>query len=64
MTGLDYLSIAAVLLIGVPHGGLDGAVARRVGWPNSIKAWIAFHLSYILIAALVSNFLVDSFPLV
>tara|TARA_Y100000385_G_C13044772_1_gene616937 strand:- start:635 stop:1447 length:813 start_codon:yes stop_codon:yes gene_type:complete len=56
MTGLDYLSIAAVLLIGVPHGGLDGAVARRVGWPNSIKAWIAFHLSYILIAALVSIF--------
>ena len=50
MTGLDYLSIAAILLIGVPHGGLDGAVARRVGWPNSIRAWVTFHFSYILIA--------------
>lgn len=56
VTGLDYLSVAAILLIGVPHGGLDGAVARRVGWPNSLKAWVTFHFSYILIAALVSMF--------
>ena len=29
MTSFDLAAIGAVLLVGVPHGGLDGAVARR-----------------------------------
>ena len=39
------------MLIGVPHGGLDGAVARRAGWPSGTGPWIAFHLIYLLLAA-------------
>ena len=35
MTSYEYIAMAAMLLIGVPHGGLDGAVARRIGWPMS-----------------------------
>ena len=31
MTSWDMLAIAAILLLGVPHGGLDGAIARRIG---------------------------------
>jgi Brp/Blh family beta-carotene 15,15'-monooxygenase len=53
MTNWDLVAIAAVLLIGVPHGGLDGAVARRVGWSDGVPAWLGFHLGYILLAALV-----------
>ena len=53
MTSYDYIAMAAILLIGVPHGGLDGAVARRIGWPMSPWGWITFHLAYILIAIFV-----------
>ena len=53
MTSYDYIAMAAILLIGVPHGGLDGAVARRVGWPVSPFGWITFHLAYILTAIFV-----------
>ena len=53
MTNWDLVAIAAVLLIGVPHGGLDGAVARRVGWSDGVYAWLGFHLGYIILAALV-----------
>jgi Brp/Blh family beta-carotene 15,15'-monooxygenase len=53
MTSWDLAAIAAVLLIGVPHGGLDGAVARRIGWPEGLRAWLGFHLGYIALAALV-----------
>ncbi len=49
----DMLAIAAILLIGVPHGGLDGAVARRIGWPSGLMPWLGFHLAYIALATLV-----------
>jgi Brp/Blh family beta-carotene 15,15'-monooxygenase len=51
----SLIAIAAILLIGVPHGGLDGAVARRVGWPSGTGPWIAFHLIYLLLAAGVAS---------
>ncbi|MFT5550376.1 MAG: Brp/Blh family beta-carotene 15,15'-monooxygenase [Candidatus Azotimanducaceae bacterium] len=54
MTNWDILAIFAVLLFGVPHGGLDGAVARRIGWPTSVVSWLVFHLAYIALAALVA----------
>jgi Brp/Blh family beta-carotene 15,15'-monooxygenase len=53
MTNMELIAISAVLLIGVPHGGLDGAVARRIGWPKGLIAWFGFNLSYIFLAALV-----------
>ena len=45
MTSWDLAAIGAIIFIGVPHGGLDGAVARRIGWPNGMMAWIGFNLS-------------------
>ena len=53
MTSWDIAAIAAILLIGVPHGGLDGAIARRIGWPKGLLAWLGFHIGYIALAALV-----------
>ena len=47
----SLIAIAAILLIGVPHGGLDAAVARRAGWPSGTGPWITFHLIYLLLAA-------------
>jgi Brp/Blh family beta-carotene 15,15'-monooxygenase len=53
MTSWDLVAIAAILLIGVPHGGLDGAVARRIGWPSGLLAWVGFNVSYVMLAGLV-----------
>jgi Brp/Blh family beta-carotene 15,15'-monooxygenase len=50
----DMLAIAAILLLGVPHGGLDGAVARRIGWPSGLIPWLGFHFAYIALATLVA----------
>jgi Brp/Blh family beta-carotene 15,15'-monooxygenase len=50
----DMFAIAAILLLGVPHGGLDGAVARRIGLPYGLMAWLGFHLAYIALATLVA----------
>jgi Brp/Blh family beta-carotene 15,15'-monooxygenase len=54
MSSWDLIAIAAVLLLGVPHGGLDGAIARRIGWPSGALYWLGFHLAYVGLAALVS----------
>ena len=50
----SFLAIAAILLFGVPHGGLDGAIARRVGWPSGYFYWILFHAAYLILAAAVA----------
>ena len=54
MTGWDIVAIAGILLLGVPHGGLDGAVARRIGWPAGLIPWLGFHIAYVALAALVA----------
>ena len=54
MNAWDIMAIGAILLIGVPHGGFDGAVARRIGWPAGLAPWLGFHLAYIALAALVA----------
>jgi Brp/Blh family beta-carotene 15,15'-monooxygenase len=51
----SFIAIAAILLIGVPHGGLDGAVARRVGWPSGMLPWMLFHIVYVVLAATVAG---------
>jgi Brp/Blh family beta-carotene 15,15'-monooxygenase len=53
LSSASLLAIAAILLMGVPHGGLDGTVARRSGWPSGTGPWILFHLAYLLLAAAV-----------
>lgn len=55
LSNASLLAIAAILLIGVPHGGLDGAVARRIGWPGGTVPWVLFHLVYLLLAASVAG---------
>lgn len=55
LSNASLMAIAAILLIGVPHGGLDGVVARRIGWPNGMLPWVLFHIIYLLLAASVAG---------
>lgn len=53
MFSLDiYSSIAlfCVIIIGIPHGGLDAAIARQKGWPQSSTHYVVFHLSYLALS--------------
>ncbi|MDE0841389.1 MAG: Brp/Blh family beta-carotene 15,15'-dioxygenase [Porticoccaceae bacterium] len=54
MSSWDYWALAAVLLTGIPHGGFDGAIARRAGWSNHPLSWLMFHSGYVILAALVT----------
>lgn len=53
MTSWDLAAIAAILLLGVPHGGLDGVIARRAGWPPSWVGRMVFFFTYSLVAIFV-----------
>ncbi len=50
---LAMISLAVVMMIGLPHGALDGAVATAVGYGKSSRDIAKFSISYVLIAAIV-----------
>ena len=57
--GLDPLSLTAlvaVVVIGLPHGAFDGAVALALGYGKTLKSMLTFAFGYIAIAALVVAF--------
>lgn len=54
MNSLDIAAIFAILLLGVPHGGFDAAIARRSGWRmHGLLSWVGFHAAYLLMAVAV-----------
>ena len=56
---MDYvtiLSLLAVVLIGLPHGAMDGAVALAMGYGRSSLRMASFLILYILIAIAVVMF--------
>ena len=50
---LAMISLAAVMMIGLPHGALDGAVAMTIGYGKRVQDIVKFSMIYILIALLV-----------
>ena len=55
LTGLgiaDRLALLAVLLVGLPHGAFDAAVAIRLGW-NKLGPMLVFLFSYLALSALI-----------
>jgi Brp/Blh family beta-carotene 15,15'-monooxygenase len=48
------LLVAAVALVGLPHGGLDAWLAQRSGLVRSGRGLAVFHLLYLLTAAVVA----------
>jgi len=53
MPFMDLAALAAVVLIGLPHGALDGAIAIHLGFGRKPVAFIRFLLLYVAVAALV-----------
>ena len=53
---LSLLSLAFIVLIGLPHGAFDGAVALALGYGKTVKTMFGFVVTYILISALVVAF--------
>ena len=52
----SLIALTAVVLIGLPHGAFDGAVALALGYGKSVKSMLGFILGYIAIAASVVLF--------
>ena len=53
MAPLDLAALAAIVLIGLPHGALDGAIAIHLGFTQKILHFIRFLALYIAMAGLV-----------
>ena len=53
MPPLDLAALAAVVLIGLPHGALDGAIALHLGFGRKPLIFIRFLLLYVGMAGLV-----------
>ena len=53
MAPLDLAALGAVVLIGLPHGALDGAIAIHLGFSRKALLFIRFLLLYIGMAGLV-----------
>ena len=57
--GFDLLSLfalAAIVVIGLPHGAFDGAVALALGYGKTLKSMLGFVITYVGIAILVVLF--------
>lgn len=52
----SLIALTAVVMIGLPHGAFDGAVALALGYGKSVKSMLSFILGYISIAVLVVVF--------
>ena len=50
---LSLIALAAVVIIGLPHGALDGAIAIQLGMSQNLLSLIRFLVLYIAAAALV-----------
>jgi len=53
MAPLDLAALAAVVLIGLPHGALDGAIAIHLGFSRNVLLFIRFLCLYVGMAGLV-----------
>ena len=58
---LSLIALAAIVIIGLPHGAFDGAVALALGYGKDLKSMLVFMVSYLSIAALVVLFWLE-FP--
>ena len=47
MTIVDIISIALIIILGVPHGSLDGVIARKLGLSKNLMEWISFNVLYL-----------------
>ncbi|MGB1710184.1 MAG: Brp/Blh family beta-carotene 15,15'-dioxygenase, partial [Candidatus Puniceispirillaceae bacterium] len=53
MAPLDLAALAAIVLIGLPHGALDGAIAIHLGFTRKLLHFMRFLALYIAMAGLV-----------
>ena len=52
LSATDLFALAAVMLIGLPHGAFDGALACCLGFGRSPGKIIGFLVMYLLLAGL------------
>ena len=62
MTSLDLVALAAVVLIGLPHGALDGAIAMHLGYANKILNFISFIVLYVVMAVSYTHLTLPTIP--
>ena len=60
---LSLIALAAIVIIGLPHGAFDGAVALALGYGKTLRSMLGFICAYIAIAVGVVVFWI-AFPTV
>ena len=53
LTPVDLMALLAVVVIGLPHGALDGAVAMHLGFTHKLLHFLRFLGLYVIVAATV-----------
>lgn len=53
---LSIIALALIVIIGLPHGAFDGAVALSLGYTRTLQGFVGFIVIYILISVLVVMF--------
>lgn len=53
MAPIDLVALAAVVVIGLPHGALDGAIAIHLGFAKRLVPFLSFLVLYTAMSALV-----------
>ncbi len=59
----SLIALTAVVLIGLPHGAFDGAVALALGYGKTLKSMVGFVVTYVAISLLVVLFWL-TFPVI
>ena len=50
---LNTIALISIIVLGIPHGGLDAAISRKKGWSKTKIHTVYFHVFYLSLTSLI-----------